>query len=61
MMELLDDIKKIIHIWEKFPKSKCPNSKSYINFKTSFDNPLIIAKLHFFSYAAGIVEPIFKQ
>ena len=25
------------------------------------DDPLVIAKLHFFSYVAGIVEPFLKQ
>ena len=56
-----DDVKKIVQIWEKLPRSKRPNSKSYIHVKTSLDDPLVIAKLHFFSYVASIVEPFLKQ
>ena len=39
---------------------KCPNSKTYVNIKTSLDDPLIIVKLPFLSYVAGIVEPFMK-
>ena len=31
------------------------------NVKTSLDNLLVIAKLHFFSYFAGIVKPFLKH
>ena len=61
MMELLNDVKKIGQFWENLPKSKLPNSKSYINLNISFDDPLVIVKLHFFSYVAGVVEPFLKQ
>ena len=61
MIEVLDDVKKIIQFLEKLPKSKCPNSKNYINVKTSLDDPLVIALLHFFSYVTVIVEPFLKQ
>ena len=54
-------IEKIVRFWENFPKSKRPNLKSYINVKTSLDDPLIIAKLHFFCYVPGIVELLLKQ
>ena len=39
------------------PKSKRPSSKSYFNVQESLDDELIIAKLQFFVYVAGIVEP----
>ena len=61
MIEVLNDVKKIVQFWENLPKSKLPNSKSYINLNISFDDPLVIVKLHFFSYVAGIVEPFLKQ
>ena len=60
MIELLDDVKKIVPFWEKLPKSKCPNSKSYINEETSLDDPLVIAKLHFLRYVTGICGAILE-
>ena len=40
---------KIYDFWESFAKSRRPKCKSYTN--------LIIAKLHFFVYVAGFLEP----
>ena len=61
MIEILENIKKVLKFWERLPKSKRPKSKSYENVKRAVDDPLLIVKLHFFSYAAGIVEPFLKK
>jgi len=61
MIEVLENIQKIVKFWEKLPKSKRPNSKSYVNVKSSLEDSLVLAQLHFFSYVAGIVEPFLKK
>ena len=43
------------------PKSKRPSSRSYFNVQESLDDELIIAKLQFFVYVAGIVEPFLQR
>ena len=40
---------------------KEPKSRSYSNLKNSLDDPLIHAKLIFFSYVAYIIEPFLKK
>ena len=42
-------------------KSKQLNCKSYSNLKNGLDDPLIHAKLNFFSYVASIIEPFLKK
>ena len=37
-----------------------PSSESYFAVKESVDDQLILPKLHFFSYVAGIVELVLK-
>ena len=51
------NILKIYDFWEGLAKSKRPSSKSYKNVLAHIDDKLIIAKLHFFCYLAGILEP----
>ena len=48
---------KIYDFWEGLSKSKRPKSKSYKNVLVHIDDKLIIAKMHFFCYMAGILEP----
>ena len=48
-------------VWEKLSETKSLNLKSYINVKTSLDNPLVSTKLHIFRFVASIVEPFLKQ
>ena len=50
-------MKKIISFWEKLQKSKRPSSKSYLTVKESVEDPLVTAKLQFFSFVSSIVEP----
>ena len=57
LIDIWENIKKVYAFWESIPKSKRPSSKSYFNVQESLDDELIIAKLQFFVYVAGIVEP----
>ena len=56
LIDIWENIKKVYAFWESMPKSKRPSSKSYFNVQESLDDELIIAKLQFFVYVAGIVE-----
>ena len=42
---------------EKLPKSKQPSNKSYNTLKTAVLDELVIAKLGFFRYLAGMFKP----
>ena len=57
LIDIWENIKKVYTFWESMPKSKRPSSKSYFDFQESLDDELIIAKLQFFVFVAGIVEP----
>ena len=51
-----------MNFWEKLPKSKQPSNKSYDTLKTALLDEmvldeLVIAKLGFFSYLAGMFQP----
>ena len=61
MIEILDNLVKLLEFWERLPKSKHPKSKSYEKVKCALVDPLLIVKLNFFSYAAGMVEPFLKK
>ena len=56
-----DNMKKIISFWEKLQKSKRPSSKSYLTVKKSVEDPLVTAKLQFFSFVSSIVEPYLRK
>ena len=61
MIAVLEDVRKVVQFWDKLMKWKQPNSKSYSNLKNGLDDPLIHAKLNFFSYVAYITEPFLKK
>ena len=46
-----------MNIWKKLPKSKQSSNKSYDTLKTAVLDELVIAKLGFFSYLAGMFKP----
>ena len=58
MIEIWHNIKKLVAHWEKLPKYKRPSSKSYANVKAAVEDPMTPAKLTFFSFVAGILQPI---
>ena len=53
--------KSLVKHWESKPKSKRPSSKSYENLKAAVNDPLTTAKLQFFSFVAGILQPFLKS
>ena len=55
------NIKSLVKHWESKPKSKRPSSKSYENLKAAVNDPLTTAKLQFFSFVAGILQPFIKS
>ena len=55
------NIKAVITFWEKLPKSKQPSPNTYVVIKDAVKNLFLPAKLHFFCYVAGIVEPFLKE
>ena len=58
LIEIWHNIKKLVAHWEKLPKYKQPSSKSYANVKAAVLDPMMPAKLMFFSFVAGILQPI---
>ena len=61
MIEILDKLVKLLEFRESLPKSKRPKSKSYEKVKCALVDRLLIVKLNFFSYAAGMIEPFLKK
>ena len=61
LIEVWDNVKKMVAFWEGLPESKRPSSKSYLAVKDSVGNPLFLAKLQFFSFVSNIVEPFLKK
>ena len=54
-------IKSIINFWERQPKSKRPDSKSYNVVIKAVNDQLTVAKLSLFIYVAGILKPYLKK
>ena len=58
LIEVWSNIKQIINVWEKLPKSKQPSNKTCDTLlNTAVLDELVIAKLGFFSYLAGMFKP----
>ena len=61
LLVIWPSIIQLYKFWDGLVKSKRPSSKSYLNLKTAVDDPLYTAKLSFFSYLAGILQPFLVQ
>ena len=61
LIEIWDNIGKLLTFWKSLPKSKRPKCKSYETLKVAFDDHLMIPKLQFFNYVANIVEPFLRK
>ena len=61
LIEVWDNVKKMVAFWEGLPKSKQPSSKSYLAVKDSVGDPFFITKFQFFSFVSNIVEPFLKK
>ena len=51
---------KVFDFWKGLCKSKRPCSKSYENTRKGIEKPLTVAKLHFFSFVAALLQPFLK-
>ena len=51
----------LVKHWDAKPKSKRPSSRSYETLKASVNDPLTVAKLQFFSFLAGVLQPFLKS
>ena len=58
LIEIWDNIVKIVKFWEGLPKSKRPAYKSYASVKSAVEDLLTPAKLKFFSFLAGFLQPV---
>ena len=57
LLEIWENIGKLVKYWEKLPKSKRPSSTSYINVKLAVHDVLTPTKLKFFCFISGILQP----
>ena len=57
LVKLWPNMIKLFDFWETLAKSKRPDSKSFHNVKKGINDPLTVAKLCFFSYLAGLLQP----
>ena len=55
-INILDNFVKICNHWQSLPKSIQLGSKSYSTAPKATEDPLIKAKLHFFSYVAKVAS-----
>ena len=54
---LCDNVVKICNHWEPLSKSKQLDCKSYLTVLEATKDPLIKARLHFFSYVSKVARP----
>ena len=57
LIEIWHNIKQLVAHLEKLPKYRRPSSKSYANVKAAVEDLMTPAKLTFFSFIAGILQP----
>ena len=57
IIEIWPSIVKIVNHWSKLAQSKQPKCKSYEVLKGAVKNPLVVAKVNFFSFLAGHLLP----
>ena len=61
LIEIWPNIKRQVKFWQSLPKSKRTSSKSYEIVVEAVADPLVVAKLHFFSYAASLLKPYLNK
>ena len=57
VIEVWPSVVKRVAYWESLSRSRRPQIKSYGWLVECYSDPLVPAKLHFFSFVAGIFEP----
>ena len=61
LVSIWPSIVKIVRFWESLLKYKRPRCKSYPPVVAAVDDPLIVAKLHFFSFIASLMQPFLTK
>ena len=56
-IEVWPYVVKCVAYWESLSRSRRSQIKSYERLVECYSDPLVPAKLHFFSFVAGIFEP----
>ena len=60
LIKLWPNMIKVFDFWNILCKPKQPCSKSYENTKKGIEDPLTMAKLHFLSFVARLLQPFLK-
>ena len=61
LLSIWNDIKKLIKFWKSLPKSKRPSCKSYNHLMNAVSDILMPAKIQFFCFIAGIMQPFLTK
>ena len=61
LIEIWHNTKKLVSHWEKLPKQERPSLKSYANVKAEIEDQMTPAKLTFFSFVVGSLQPILMK
>ena len=54
LIDIWDNITKIVNWWKKLPKSKQPTCKSFSNVQAAVNDPLTVAEFQFFSFIVSL-------
>ena len=57
LLDIWENIVKLVRYYEKLPKSKQPSSKSFVNVQKACNDIFSIEKFQFFSFIAGYFQP----
>ena len=57
LLDIWENIVKLVRYYEKLPKSKQPFSKSFVNVQKACNDIFYIGKFQFFSFIAGYFQP----
>ena len=60
LVKICPNITKLVDYYIGLPASKQPSCKSYMNIKNAVSDDLTIAKLHYYSYIARLLQPFLK-
>ena len=61
LIEIWDNIIKIVRYWEKSPKSKQLASKSFLKVQEAVKDKFAVAKIQFFSFAGSFFKPFLTK
>lgn len=61
LLEIWNDISLLMKFYRDMPRDKQPSSKTFTRLMNSTRDVLMVPKLNFFSYIAGICQPYFSS